>query len=100
MYNIYGKEKRELVTNVLLLNILNRTHAPRLLGGHAPPVLIAELDAPVGAQSNCKEEEDGPDASDDETNGEEGKRCAGDNEGSGQEHGGGSCCCCGCRIGV
>ena len=32
-------------------------------------------------------EEDGPDASDDETNGEEGKRCAGDNEGSGQKHG-------------
>lgn len=46
------KKKRELVTNAVLLNVLNCAHTPGLLGGHAPPVLIAELDAPVGAQSN------------------------------------------------
>ena len=72
---------------------LDCAHTSCLLGVDASPVLITELNAPVCSQANGKEEEHRPNASDDQTNREEGQSSAGHDKGSGQKDG--RCGCCG-----
>lgn len=68
---------------MLRFAVLDGAYTPGLLSGHAPPVLIAELDAAVGAQTDGKEEEQRPKTRDDQADREEGERCARHDEGSG-----------------
>lgn len=82
-----------------MCSVLDGANTSSQLGSYTPPVLVAVLDAAVGAEADGKEEEECPHRGYDETDWEEGQSCSGNDEGGGRGYGSRGRCG-GLRVGI